>query len=81
MENEKKGNKVLEIILIVLVALSFVLIPLLNQYRQKTLSLNNTQLVKKQNARNGTIDLVSYNDGEIKTISSGVVNIFDYNYI
>ena len=81
MENEKKGKKFLEIILIVLVALSFVLIPLLNQYRQKTLSLNNTHLVKRQNSRNGTIDLVSYNDGEIKTISSGVDNIFDYNYI
>ena len=47
MENENKRNKILEVILIVLVALSFVLIPLLNQYRQKTISLYNTQLVKR----------------------------------
>ena len=47
MKNEKKGNKVLEIILIILVSLSFVLIPLLNQYKQKTITSNNTQLVKR----------------------------------
>ena len=66
MEIEKKGNKVLEIILIVLVALSFVLIPLLNQYRQKTISLNNTQLVNKQNSSNGTIDILEYDSGNVK---------------
>ena len=59
MENEKKHNKILEIILIVLVALSFVLIPLLNQYRQKTISSNRTQLVNRQNSRNGIIDTTS----------------------
>ena len=47
MENEKKRNKVLEIILIILVSLSFVLIPLLNQYRQKIISQNNSELVKR----------------------------------
>lgn len=81
MENEKKGKKVLEIILIILVALSFVLIPLLNQYRQKTISLNRTELVNRKNVRNGTIDIVTYNDYQIKTIYSGIVNVFDYNYI
>lgn len=81
MEKENKGKKILEIILIVLVALSFILIPLLNQYRQKTISLNNTQLVNRQNFRNGTIDIDSYNSADIKTIYSGVDNIFDYNYI
>ena len=81
MEKESKGKKVLEIILIILVALSFVLLPLLNQYRQKSISLNRTQVVNRQNLRNGTIDIVSNNDGEIKTISVGINNIFDYNYI
>ena len=60
MENEKKRNKVLEIILIILVSLSFVLIPLLNQYRQKTISLNNTQLVKRC-ANSGGSSLVGEN--------------------
>ena len=48
MENEKKRNKVLEIILIILVSLSLVLIPFLNQYRQKIISSNRTQLVKRE---------------------------------
>ncbi len=81
MEKENKGKKILEIILIILVALSFVLIPLLNQYKQKTISLNRSQLVNRQNVRNGTIDIVSYNDGDIKTVSCGINSIFDYNYI
>ena len=77
MENEKKGNKVLEIILILLVALSFVLIPLLNQYRQKTISFNNTQLVKRSANgdgsslidKNGKIS-ITYYDRDIITIYS-----------
>ena len=73
----KKGKKFLEIILIVLVALSFVLIPLLNQYRQKTLSLNNTHLVKRQNSRNGTIATNVFDYGDILTIHSGFFDIID----
>ena len=80
MENEKKGKKFLEIILIVLVALSFVLIPLLNQYRQKTLSLNNTHLVKRQNSRNGTIATNVFDYGDILTIHSGFFDIIDRTY-
>lgn len=60
MENEKKRNKVLEIILIILVSLSFVLIPLLNSYRQKTISFNNSQLVKR-GANSGGSTLVGEN--------------------
>ena len=78
MENENKRNKVLEVILILLVALSFVLIPLLNQYRQKSLSFNNTQLVNKQNSRNGTIDINEYGFGDIKTISCSFIDFDDY---
>lgn len=48
MENEKKSKKILEIILIILFSLSLVFIPILNQYRQKNISLNDTQLVKRQ---------------------------------
>ena len=85
MENEKKRNKILEIILIILVSLSLVLIPLLNQYRQKTISLNNTQLVHRENARNGTIDISDYNFGKVYTITSSfkdftinTIPTFDY---
>lgn len=70
MENDKKRNKVLEIILIILVSLSFVLVPLLNQYREKTISLNHSQLVNRQNSRNGTIDISDYKFGKVYTISS-----------
>ena len=90
MENEKKGNKVLEVILIVLVALSFVLIPLLNQYRQKTISLNNTQLVKRGAnsegssliGQNGKIS-ITYYDRDIITIYSSWNSFeipYDQNY-
>ena len=80
MENEKKGKKVLEIILIILVVLSFVLIPLLNQYRQKSISLNRTQFVNRQNVRNGTIDIVSYNNGIVRSISSKFISYSDRNF-
>ena len=83
MENEKKDNKILEVILIVLVALSFVLIPLLNQYRQKTISLNNTQLVKRGANSDGSslIDnngkiSITYYDRDIITLYSSW-NSFD----
>ena len=77
MESEKKRNKLLEIILIILVSLSFVLIPLLNQYRQKTISFNNNQLVKKSaNSdgsslidKNGKIS-ITYYDRDIITLYS-----------
>ena len=77
MENEKKGNKLLEIILIVLVCLSFVLIPLLNQYRNKSISINNTELVKRgANSQgstlvgeNGSLSIY-YFDKDITTIYS-----------
>lgn len=75
MEYEKKGKKVLEIILIILVALSFVLIPLLNQYRQKIISSNHTQLVKREKVRNGTIDISDYNFGKVYTITSSFKDI------
>ena len=78
MENEKKSNKILEVILIVLVSLSFVLIPLLNQYRQKSISLNNTQLVKRENSRNGSLDIIEYDYGVVKTISCSFVEFDDY---
>ena len=78
MENEKKGKKVLEIILIILFSLSFVLIPLLNQYRQKIISSNRTQLVKKANDRNGTIDIIEYDYGVVKTITGSNLGFDDY---
>ena len=68
MENEKKGNKVLEIILIVLVALSFVLIPLLNQYKNKTISLNNTLLVKQESQQVNGIDITDLKYNDVRTI-------------
>ena len=77
MENEKKGKKVLEIILIVLVALSFILIPLLNQYRQKTLSLNNTQLVKRQNVSNGSVNIDTETFDDVFTFSCSFTNYTD----
>lgn len=80
MENENKGKKVLEIILLILVALSFVLIPLLNQYKQKTLSLNHTQLVKRQNDRNGTIFSTTFDYKDVLTIHSGFADIIDRNF-
>ena len=80
MEKENRGKKVLEIILIILVALSFVLIPLLNQFKQKTISLNRSQLVNRQNVRNGTIDITDYQDGNVYTISAYFENYFDYDY-
>lgn len=80
MENEKKGKKILEIILIVLVSLSFVLIPLLNQYRQKTISLNRSQLVNRQNVRNGNIDITDYQNGDVYTISAYFESYYDYNF-
>lgn len=76
MENEKKVNKVLETILIILVALSFVLLPLLNHYRNKSISLNNTQLVKRSANGDGT-HLVDAN-GKISILSYGkVVTIYN----
>ena len=77
MENEKKSKRVLEIILIILVALSFVLIPLLNQYRQKTISLNNTQLVHKQNVNNGNVNIESEPFDEVFTFSCSFTNYTD----
>ena len=79
MENEKKGNKVLEIILIVLVALSFVLIPLLNQYRNKTISLNNTHSVQRQSVNNGNVNIESSLFDETFTISCNFSNYVDNN--
>ena len=79
MENEKKGNKVLEIILIVLVALSFVLIPLLNQYRNKTISLNNTHSVQRQSVNNGNVNIESSLFDETFTISCNFTNYVDNN--
>ena len=86
MENENKKNNFKRIILIVLLSLLiftglilFIFPPILSHDRG-VINLN-SQLVNKQNVRNGTIDLDYYNNGEIKTISSGVVNIFDYNYV
>lgn len=81
MENEKKGKKFLEIILIVLVALSFVLIPLLNQYRNKISPLNNTQLVKREangdgsslTGKNGNVLFTTTND--VYTFYSNVGSI------
>ena len=77
MENEKKGKKVLEIILIILVSLSFVLIPLLNQYRQKIISQNNSELVKRGANSDGSslIDnngkiSITYYDRDIITLYS-----------
>ena len=81
MDNENKGKKVLEIILIVLVALSFILIPLLNQYRQKTISINRSQLVHRQSVRNGTIDIVDYEYGDVYTISASFNNYNDYQFV
>ena len=80
MENEKKGKKVLEIILIILFSLSLVLIPLLNQYRQKNISFNNTQLVKRQNSRNGIIDTTTFDFHDILTVHSGFYDIIDRNF-
>ena len=76
MENEKKGNKVLEIILIILVALSFVLIPLLNQYRQKTISLNNTQLVKRQSNGDGSSIIGKNGNVSFATTSTDVYTFY-----
>ena len=77
MENEKKRNKILEVILIVLVALSFVLIPLLNQYRQKIISLNNTQLVKRQNISTGNVNIETESFDDVFTFSSSFTNYVD----
>lgn len=76
MEEEKKGKKILEIILIILFCLSLVFIPLLNQYRQKSLSFNNSQLVKRGVNGNGT-NLIDQN-GKLSIISySKVVTIYN----
>lgn len=80
MENEKKRNKILEVILIILVSLSFVLIPFLNQYRQKTISLNRSQILESKNDRNGTIDITTFAYSDILTIHSGFNNVIDRNY-
>ena len=80
MENEKKGNKILEIILIVLVALSFVLIPLLNQYRQKTISNNNTELVKREANGNGTTIIDKNGKISITSYEESVVTIYNSWY-
>ena len=81
MENEKKGKKILEIILIILVALSFVLIPLLNQFKEKTISLNRSQLVNRQDVRNGTIDITEYQNGNVYTVSASFNDINDYQFV
>lgn len=78
MENENKSKKVLEIILIILVGLSFILIPLLNQHRNDCISMNNSLLVKRQNDRNGTIDITEYNYSDVKTISGTFNDFGDY---
>lgn len=78
MENEKKRNKVLEIILIILVSLSFVLIPLLNQYRQKIISQNNSELVKRQANGLGS-DLIGKNGNVSISIASSDVYTFYTN--
>ena len=76
MENEKKGKKVLEIILIVLVALSFVLIPLLNQYRQKTITSNNTQLVKRGANGDGSALIGKNGNVSLSTTTSDVYTFY-----
>ena len=83
MENEKKENKVLKIILIILVALSFVLIPLLNQYRQKTITSNNTQLVRRQSNGDGTTIIDKNGKISITSYDQGVVTIYNswYNIV
>ena len=76
MENEKKGNKVLDIILIILVALSFVLIPLFKQYSQNIIPKNNSELVKRHSNgdaatiidKNGKISITSYDEKSVVTI-------------
>lgn len=77
MENKIKGNKVLEIILIVLVALSFVLLPLLNQYRNKSISLNNTQFVHRQNISNGNVNIESELYDDVFTFSCNFTSYVD----
>ena len=80
MENEKKGKKFLEIILIILVALSFVLIPLLNQYRQKTISFNNSQLVKRGANGNGTTIIDQNGKLSITSYDNGIITIYNSWY-
>ena len=76
MENEKKHNKILEVILIVLVALSFVLLPLLNQYRQKIISSNNTQLVKRQVNGDGSSIIGKNGNVSFATITTDVYTFY-----
>ena len=80
MENEKKGNKVLEIILIILVSLSFVLIPLLNQYSQKIVSQNNSELVKRQANGDGTTIIDKNGKISITSYDKSVVTIYNSWY-
>ena len=75
MEHEKKHNKVLEVILIILVALSFVLIPLLNQYRQKTITSNNTQLVKRGSNFSGS-SLIGKNGNVLFSTTNDVYTFY-----
>lgn len=86
MVNENKNNTIKRIVQIVILALLIFtglilfIFPPICAHDRGVINLN-TQLVKRQNARNGIIDITSYNDKQIKTIYSGVSNVFDYNYI
>lgn len=75
MEKQKKVKKVLEIILLILAVLSIIFFPILNIFRDKTTSLNNTELTLNRDSvrfsnqldANGNIT-ISTNNQDIDTI-------------